>query len=169
MRQIIPIAHVENRILFLRGERVMLDADLAELYGVSTKRLNEQAKRNKHRFPSEFMFQLTSKELSFVMRSRNATASKRNIRYRPYVFTEHGAIMLACVLNSVPAIQASIAVVKAFVRIRKLLATHKDLERKLRELENKYDAQFKVVFDAIRNLMEAPQASPIPHVKGFRG
>jgi hypothetical protein len=167
MNPIIPVTHVENQILFLRGERVMLDADLAELYGVSTKRLNEQVKRNSQRFPREFMFQLSTKETALLMRSQIATGSKRNVRYRPYVFTEHGAIMLASVLNSSIAIQASIAVVKAFVRIRELLATHKDLARKLRELENKYDAQFKVVFDAIRELMN-PSKPAIAKIKGFR-
>ena len=167
MNHLFPIAHVENKILFLRSQRVMLDADLAELYGVSTKRLNEQVKRNFDRFPSEFMFQLSSKESGLLMRSQIATGSKRNVRYRPYVFSEHGAIMLASVLNSSIAIQASIAVVKAFIRIRELLATHKDLARKLVELENKYDAQFKVVFDAIRDLMEKPAAKPL-RIKGFK-
>ncbi len=156
----------ESRILLVRGHNVMLDSDLAELYRVSTKRLNEQVRRNHERFPEDFMFQLTSKE---ALRSQSAT-SKRGRggrRYRPYAFTEHGAVMLASVLNSAVAVQASIQVVRAFIRLREILASHKELARKLAELERKYDKQFKVVFDAIRELMAPPrkQRKPI----GFQG
>ena len=161
------VSYVERRILLIRGYRVMLDADLAQIYGVSTKRLNEQVKRNPKRFPSRYMFQLKSNETARLMRSHFATGSKRNIRYRPYVFTEHGAIMLASVLNTDIAINASLAVVDAFVHLRELLSTHKDLARKLEELERNYDAKFRVVFDAIRELMERPPAKTL-QIKGFK-
>jgi hypothetical protein len=163
--------HIESRILMIRGHRVMLDADLAEVYGVSTKRLNEQVKRNWKRFPLRYMFQLTLQETTRLMRSHFATGSKRNVRYRPYVFTEHGAIMLASVLNTDIAINASIAVVDAFVHLRELLSTHKDLAQKLEELEKKYDAQFRAVFDAIRELMKPVRLSKPPpptKISGFR-
>ena len=161
------ILHVENRILLVRGHRVMLDADLAEVYGVTTKRLNEQVKRNRKRFPSKYMFQLTPREKAEVVASCDHLTRLRFSHAQPYAFTEHGAIMLASVLNSMTAIKASIAVVDAFVRLRELLSTHKDLARKLEDLEKKYDGQFRVVFDAIRNLMEPARAPAMPHVKGF--
>lgn len=167
MNLIIPVPQVENKILFLRGERVMLDSDLALLYGVSTKRLNEQVKRNQQRFPKEFMFQLSQTEKNEVVANCDHLQKLRFSPVRPYAFTEHGAIMLASVLNSPIAIRASIAVVKAFVRIRELLNTHKDLARKLQELEGKYDAQFKMVFDAIRELMNPPKRATLK-IKGFR-
>jgi len=161
---------IEQRILFVRDRKVMLDLDLADIYGVATKRLNEQVKRNIQRFPPEFMFQLSPKETERLMRSHFATGSKRNVRHRPYVFTEHGALMLAGVLNSPAAIRASIAVVKAFMRLRGILATHKDLARKIQEMERKCDSQFKTVFDALRELMRpepAPRLPMPPRVKGF--
>jgi hypothetical protein len=143
---------------------VIFDSDLAALYGVPTKRLNEQVRRNRQRFPGDFMFQLTAAELATAVRSQNATeaefepqmrsqsatASKRNLRYRPYVFTEHGAIMAASILNSPMAVEVSVYVVRAFVKLREMVLAHKDLARKLDSLERKYDAQFKVVFDAIQ-------------------
>jgi len=137
----------------------MLDSDLAEIYGVPTKRLNEQIRRNKGRFPGDFMFQLTPEEAS-VMRSRIATASKRNVRHLPHAFTEHGAIMLASVLNSPIAVQASVLVVRAFVQLREMMIAHKDLARRLDELEKRYDARFKNIFDAIRQLMAPPKQRP---------
>jgi len=162
---------VEERILVINGRRVLLDVDLAELYGVSTKRLNEQVKRNRGRFPSDFMFQLTTRHGSLLMRSRFATGSKRNLRYRPYVFTEHGAVMLASILNSPIAVETSVVVVRAFVRLRQMLATHKKLALKIEELEKKYDGQFRSVFDAIRELMDpvprSPKLAPIPRIRGF--
>jgi hypothetical protein len=154
----VPLVEIERRILTLRGQKVMLDSDLAGLYGVTTKRLNEQVRRNRGRFPRDFMFELSSEETA-TLRSQNAT-SKRGRggrRYAPYAFTEHGAIMLASVLSTRVAVQASVHVVRAFVRLREILATHRDLARKLEELEGKYDAQFKVVFDAIRQLMAPPE------------
>ena len=136
----------------------MLDADLAVLYGVSTKRLNEQVRRNLGRFPGDFMFQLTLEEVE-SLRSQFATSNKvrGGRRYAPLVFTEQGIAMLSSVLNSERAIQVNIEIMRAFVRLRELIATHKDLARKLDALENKYDSQFRVVFDAIRQLMAPPE------------
>jgi hypothetical protein len=153
---LVPAERIERVILMIRGEKVMLDADLASLYGVTTKRLNEQVKRNIDRFPDTFMFQLTKAEFD-GLKSQIATSSWGGRRKLPYVFTEHGVVMLASVLNSAIAVAASIEVVKAFVRLRLMLASNAELARKLETLEKKYDAQFKVVFDAIRQLMTPPQ------------
>jgi phage regulator Rha-like protein len=153
---LVPVERIERAILSIRGEKVMLDSDLAELYGVETKRLNEQVRRNLSRFPPDFMFQLTSQEWE-SLRSQFATLKRGEHRkYFPYAFTEHGALMLANVLNSERAAQTSVQVVRAFVRLRQMLASNAELARKLAALENKYDAQFKVVFDAIRQLMSPP-------------
>ena len=152
----ISMERVENRILSLRGHRVMLDADLAELYGVPTKRLNEAVRRNAARFPEDFMFRLTAGEEE-TLRSQFATSNGRGgRRYIPYVFTELGVAMLSSVLNSERAVQVNIAIMRAFVRLRELAASHKDVLRRLDEMEGKYDRQFKVVFDAIRALMQPP-------------
>lgn len=152
---IIPMERIERAILFIRGEKVMLDSDLAELYGVETKVLNQAVKRNASRFPLDFMFQLTPDELA-NLKSQIVTSSWGGVRKLPYVFTEHGALMLANVLNSERAAQTSVQVVRVFVRLRQLLASNAGLARKLTVLEQKYDAQFKVVFDAIRQLMSPP-------------
>ena len=159
---VIPVEKIERSIFLIRGQRVMLDRDLAILYGVPTKVLNQAVKRNRDRFPEDFMFQLTHQEakswwaevLDARLRSQNVTLKRgQHIKYRPYAFTEHGILMLSSVLNSERAIQVNIAITRAFVRLRKILASHADLARKLEELEKKYDSQFKVVFDAIRQLM----------------
>jgi len=142
----------------------MLDEDLARIYGVTTKRLNEQVKRNKVRFPDDFMFTLTNKELA-DLRSHFATSSWGGRRQPPNAFTEHGAVMLASVLNSPIAIEASIQVVRAFVKLREILADNKELAEKLANLENKFDHNFSVVFEAIRQLMK-PEAKPKPRI-GF--
>jgi hypothetical protein len=157
---LIPSERIEQAIMQLRGQRVILDFDLAQLYGVTTSRLNEQIKRNIDRFPEDFMFRLTAPEFQNLM-SQFATSSSRwgGRRKPPLVFTEHGAVMAANVLNSPTAVAASIEVVRAFVRLRQILSTHKDLARKLEELEKKYDENFRVVFEAIRQLM-VPPASP---------
>ncbi|MHB1040926.1 MAG: ORF6N domain-containing protein [Desulfobacteria bacterium] len=153
---IMPIERVETRILSIRGHRVMLDADLAELYGVPTKRLNEAVLRNAVRFPEDFMFQLKSDEAE-TLRSQFATSNGRGgRRYNPYVFTELGVAMLSSVLNSERAVLVNIAIMRAFVRLRELAASHKDVLLRLDEMERKYDRQFKVVFDAIRSLMQPP-------------
>jgi len=156
----VPLERIEKAIFLIRGERVILAADLAILYGVTTKRLNEQVKRNQRRFPEDFMFQLTPDEAESMRRLRSQFATLKrgqHIKYLPYAFTEHGAIMAANVLNSERAVQASVTVVRAFVRLRQILATNAELARKLEELEKKYDAQFKVVFNAIRQLMTPPE------------
>ena len=147
---------IERAIILVRGEKVMLDSELAEIYGVKTKRLNEQVRRNLKRFPTDFMFQLTAEEWD-SLRSQIATLKRGEHRkYLPNAFTEHGALMLANVLNSERAAQTSVMVVRAFVRLRQLLSSNAELARKLEALEKKYDAQFKVVFDAIRQLMSPP-------------
>ena len=153
-----PVARVEKAILLMRGEKVILDVDLAALYGVTTTRLNEQVKRNQERFPADFAFRLTKDEFTNLI-SQLATSSSQHggRRKLPLVFTEHGAIMAANVLNSKRAVQASVEVVRAFIRLRQILASNAELARKLSELERKYNAQFKVVFDAIRQLMTPPE------------
>lgn len=172
---IIPVERIETSILFLRGQKVMLDRYLANLYGVSTKALNQAVKRNIKRFPEDFMFQLTKEETkiwlayiqSFRSRSQNVTLKRgQNIKYCPYAFTEHGILMLSSVLKSERAIQVNIAIMRTFIRLRKLLSTHEELARKLSVLEKKYDTQFKVVFDAIRELMTPPEPKRRPI--GFR-
>lgn len=130
----------------------MIDSDLSELYGVETKRLNEQVKRNIERFPEDFMFQLSRKEFE-ILKSQNATSSWGGRRTLPYAFTEHGTVMLASVLKSTIAIEASIQIVKAFVKFREILNSQVELAKKIDELEDKYDHQFKQVFEAIRKLM----------------
>ena len=165
MKALIPVEMIERKILLIRGEKVMLDADIAELYGVATKRLNEQIRRNSDRFPEDFAFQLTVEEWQGVKlrddlnRSQIATGSQkhRDPRFLPWVFTEHGAIMAATVLNSKQAVAMSVYVVRAFVKLREMIGSHKDLAKRLDDLEKKYDSQFKVVFDAIRQLMTPPE------------
>ena len=135
----------------------MLDSDLADLYGVATKALNQAVQRRRERFPSDFLLRLTSEEAD-SLRSQIVTskAGRGGRRYLPYVFTEHGAVMLASVLNSPAAVAASIQVVRAFVRVRMILGTHKDLARKLDSLEHQCDRRFKVVFDTIREMLSPP-------------
>lgn len=155
--------NIETRILTIRGQKVMLDADLAELYGVETKRLNEQVRRNSERFPEDFMFQLTSEEF-IHLRSQIATSNnpvgRGGRRYLPFVFTEHGAIMAASVLNSPRAVEISVHVVRAFVHLRELVSGHKELAQKLNQLERKVGAHDKAIAEiitAIRELMSPPE------------
>jgi hypothetical protein len=153
----IPPERIERQILLIRGQKVMLDADLAGLYGVTTKRLNEQVKRNRDRFPEDFMLVLTKQETE-ILRSQIATSSWwGGRRYNPLAFTEQGVAMLSSVLRSQRAVQVNIAIMRAFVKLREMLASNRDLARRLDEMENKYDAQFKVVFDAIRELRKPPE------------
>lgn len=156
----VPNEQIEKSILFIRGQRVMLDSDLARIYGVSTKRLNEQVSRNLDRFPKDFMFQLTEIE-GQSLRSQIATSKigRGGRRFLPYAFTEHGVVMLAGVLNSPVAVQSSVQVVRAFIYLRQVLSTHNDLVRKLNMLERKYDNQFKSVFEAIKKLMTTSESS----------
>lgn len=157
MENTIPNEQIEKTILVLRGQRVILDADLAQIYGVTTKRLNEQVRRNLDRFPDDFMFQLDEME-DEALRSKFATTNTYGgRRTKPFVFTEHGALMVGNILNSPVAVAASIQVVRAFINLRKMLASHVELARKLDSMERKYDHQFKVVFDAIRELTLIPE------------
>jgi hypothetical protein len=158
MDAIVPLEIIENRIYLIRGHKVMIDRDLAELYGVGTKVLVQAVKRNSDRFPPDFMFQLSQDE-SGILRSQTVTSRWGGRRYLPYVFTEQGVAMLSSVLNSDRAIQVNIAIMRTFVKLREMMASHKDLARKLDELEEKYDTQFRVVFDAIRQLMASPAAA----------
>ncbi len=152
----ISLDKIEKNIASVRGQRVLLDADLAALYGVRTKALVQAVKRNLARFPADFCFQLTAEEAA-ALRSRFVTSSGRGgRRYLPYAFTEQGVAMLSSVLRSERAIHVNIEVVRAFVRLRALLSSHEDLARKLTALEGRYDAQFRQVFDAIRELMAPP-------------
>lgn len=169
-RRIMPRFTVESRILLLRHQRVILDADIAELYGVPVKVLNQQIKRNRRRFPSDFVFQLTTKEHA-ALRSQIVTSKegRGGRRYLPYAFTEHGAIMAATVLNSERAVDMSVFVVRAFVRLREMLATNRKLAVKIDELENRldtHDSTINELIDAIKELM-TPDAPPRKRI-GFQ-
>ena len=176
MKGLIPIERIERAIFLIRGQRVILDADLAKLYGVPTFRFNEAFKRNRHRFPDDFAFRLTVAEFA-DLRSQTASAQEmvnssqfamsssrhRGIVHRPWAFTEHGALMAANILRSKQAGQVSVFVVRAFVRLRALLGTHKELDKKLAELERRvesHDAHIQSLFEAIRRLMTPPRAKP---------
>ena len=159
----LPIERIEKTILLIRDQKVILDADLAKLYGVTTTRLNEQVRRNRKRFPDDFMFQLTKEEFK-NLKSHFATSSSGwgGRRKLPLAFTEHGAIMVASILNTQNAIEASIFVVRAFIRLRQMLTSHKELTRKLNELEQHlkgHDQQIQAIFEAIRQLM-TPSEKP---------
>jgi hypothetical protein len=156
MKAIVPIEVIERKIYLIRGQKVMLDSDLAELYGVETKALKRAVKRNIDRFPDDFMFTLTEEEFK-NLRCQIDTSSWGGSRYLPYVFTENGIAMLSGVLQSKRAIAVNIQIMRTFTKLRELLLTHKDLKQRLYELEKKYDLQFKVVFDAIRELMVYPE------------
>jgi hypothetical protein len=158
-QSLIPAARIEKVILLVRGQKVMLDADLAGLYGVETRVLVQAVKRNLERFPEDFMFQLNKEEADFL-RSQIVTLKKgrgQHSKYLPYAFTEQGVAMLSSVLRSQRAIQVNIEIMRAFIRLRQMLASHAELARKLDALEKKYDAQFKDVFEAIRQLMAPPE------------
>jgi len=155
---LIPSVSIEKKIMLFRGLKVMLDSDLATLYGVETKALNRAVKRNLDRFPEDFMFQITPQELKNLMFQFGTSSYGHGGRRKPaYAFTEQGVAMLSSVLRSQRAVKVNIEIMRAFVRIRQWLASNTELARKLAELENKYDAQFKVVFDAIRELMRPPE------------
>jgi len=178
MGGLLPQEVVEQKIFLIRGQKVMLDKDLAKLYGVSTKRLNEQVKRNINRFPDDFIFQLTKVEFQNLMfhfgtsslRSQFATSNRGGRRYFPYVFTEQGVAMLSSVLNSERAAQVNIVIMRVFVKLRHIISTHKDLADKLNELEHKvgkHEEDIKLIFEAIRQMMEPPPAPPKPRI-GFK-
>jgi hypothetical protein len=159
MSRTAPFERITQAILVVRGQRVILDADLADLYGVTVKRLLEAVRRNQNRFPVDFMFQLEKQEVA-NLRSQFATSRWGGRRYTSYAFTEQGVAMLSSVLRSERAVLVNIEIMRAFVRLRRILASNVELARKLNELEAKYDSQFKVVFDTIRELMTSPSCSP---------
>jgi hypothetical protein len=157
MKVPIPIEVIERKILLIRGQKVMLSTHLAELYGVETRALNQAVKRNINRFPEDFMFHLNNSEAEQLV-SQNVIPHKKYLGGSlPYAFTEQGVAMLSSVLNSERAVQVNIAIMRAFVKLREMIASNKKLAKRLDELEKKYDAQFKVVFEAIRELMTSPE------------
>ena len=164
-RFLIPAERIERRILLLRGEKVILDRDLAALYGVLTRNLNKAVSRNLDRFPEDFMLQLTRDEFE-NLKFQFGTSSWGGTRKLSRAFTEQGVAMLSSVLRSKRAVRVNIEIMRAFVRLREIIASNKDLAKRLDELEKKYDSQFKVVFDAIRQLMAPPE--PKPRRIGFR-
>jgi len=157
-KSVIPAERIEKSIFLIRGQKVILDRDLAAIYGAPTFRFNEAVKRNRDRFPEDFMFQLTQEELETLI-SQNAMPKpgRGGRRTLPYAFTEHGAVMAANILKSPLAVQMSVTVVRAFIKMREMLIEQSDLAKKLSDLEKKYDEQFKVVFEAIRQLMTHPK------------
>jgi len=150
--EVIPIERIQNSIYLIRNQKVMLDKDLAALYGVETKALIQAVKRNIERFPSDFMYQLTDKEFA-ILRSRIVTSSWGGRRYNPYVFTEQGVAMLSSVLKSKRAAEVNIAIMRTFVKLRKILATNDLLRRKIESMERKYDEQFQQVFAVLKNML----------------
>jgi len=165
MSDLVPLAQITRRIVLLRGQKVMLSSDLAELYGVETRALLQAVTRNLDRFPSDFMFQLTWDEVAGLRSTPHTRLSRsppvilkrgHNPKYLPYAFTEQGVAMLSSVLRSQRAVHVNIEIMRAFVQLRRMLLTHRELSEKLAALEKKYDVQFKVVFDAIRELMSPP-------------
>jgi len=161
MTRLLAPESIASKILLIRGQRVMLDADLAKLYGVETKYLKRQVRRNIERFPPDFLIRLTRKEYQEVLRCQIGTLEiGQYSKYLPYVFTEHGVAMLSSVLNSRQAILVNIQIMRAFTQLRRAFLTNKDLKRKIEEMERKYDGQFRIVFTAIRKLLEPPPEKP---------
>jgi phage regulator Rha-like protein len=157
--ELIPQETIESKIFLLRGKRVMLDGGLAMLYKVETKQLKRAVNRNINRFPDDFMFELTKEEYR-ALRCQNGTLKRgKHAKYLPYAFTEQGVAMLSSVLNSERAILVNIQIMRAFTKLREMLLAHEDIRRKIEAMERKYDQQFKVVFEAIRKLLEPPPAS----------
>src|SRR5574337_411901 len=166
-KAIIPAEKIDRAILLLRNKRVMLDADLALVFGTTTKKLNQQVKRNIDRFPSDFLFQLTDEEKEWVVTNCDHLKQLKFSSVNPYAFTEHGTIMVATILNTPVAVEASVGIVRAFIILREIFSQYKDLAKRLGEIEAKYDHQFKVVFEAIRKLMQIPASTNRPRI-GYR-
>ena len=166
---LVPLERIEQRIIVLRGQKVLLDADLAELYGVETKALNRAVKRNPERFPGDFMFQLTPEEFTESLRCQIGTSKETQggRRTMPYAFTEQGVAMLSSVLRSPRAVLVNVEIMRAFVRLRRMLATHEELARKIAELEERYDSRFAVVFDVLMELMKPPALPDKKRKLGF--
>ena len=160
MTDLIPMESIIGKIRHLRGEKVLLDSDLAELYGVETKQLKRAVRRHISRFPVDFMFELTRDEYR-SLRSQSGTLKRgAHAKYVPMAFTEQGVAMLSSVMNSPRAVEVNIAIMRAFVQMRKMLAGHEELRRKIEEMESRYDEQFRVVFEAIRSLLETEEPPP---------
>ena len=158
-QSLVPGERITSVIWLVRGQKVMFDADLAALYGVDTRTFNQAVQRNVDRFPADFMFRLTKREFEDLRRQIGISSEWGGRRYAPYAFTEQGVAMLSSVLNSDRAIEVNIAIMRAFVRMREAMISHKEMARRIDEMERKYDGQFKAVFDAIRRLMEPPVPS----------
>ena len=156
---LIPIEKIESRILFLRGKKVMLDVDLAELYKVKTKVLNQAVKRNLKRFPIDFMFQLTKNEMDELVTNCDRFKNLKHSTSYSFAFTEQGVAMLSSILNSERAILVNIQIIRTFTKLREMIEGNRDLKKKIEEMERKYDTQFKAVFEAIKNLIE-PERKP---------
>lgn len=168
MGELVAQERIMGKIFLIRGKRVMLDSDLAELYGVTTKRLNEQVRRNSERFPERYMFQLNRDEAR-IMRSHFATSNRGGRRYLPYVFTEHGVSMLSAVLNTEQAIKVSILIIDTFVKLREMLSSHKEIMLKLEDIEKRiggHDEDIRTLFQALREIL-SPPPKKIPKI-GFR-
>jgi hypothetical protein len=163
---VVSVSRIERKILVVRGQKVMLDADLAELYGVTTGALNQAVKRNLDRFPEDFMFQLSAEERESLVSQSVIPNARGGNRFRPYAFTEQGVAMLSSVLRSERAVRVNVEIMRTFVRLRELLVSHADLAAKLDALEQKYDGQFAVVFQALRGLMveKGRRQSPIGYL-----
>jgi hypothetical protein len=156
MKSLVPIEVIEQKILLINGRKVMLDSDLAALYGVETKMLVRAVKRNSERFPDDFMVQLTKEEFE-NLKYHFGTSRWGGRRYLPYTFAENGVAMLSSVLNSPKAIQVNIQIMRTFTKLREMMSSHKELSRKLSELEKKYDGQFQIVFEAIRQMIDVEE------------
>jgi hypothetical protein len=162
-KNIIPSESIINKIYVFREQKVMLDSDIAELYQVETKRLNEQVKRNLDRFPESFMFQLTKEEWA-DLKSQNATSSWGGRRREPFVFTEHGILMLSSVLNSDIAIKMSVQIIETFVQLRKLANNYEEIMRKIEQMESQYNHQFSEIYQALQQLLSKPKETPRPRI-----
>ena len=159
-KSIVPVGKIQNRILLIRGEKVIIDADLAEFYGVPTKRLNEQVKRNKDRFPEDFLFQLSAKEKAEVVANCDHLSKLKYSKTLPFAFTEHGAIMAASVLNSKRAVEVSVFIVRAFIKLRRMISGHKELARKISQMETRladHDEQLLSLVKAIKHILNPVQ------------
>ena len=164
--KLIPHEVIENKIFLLRGKKVMFDKDLATLYGVTTGALIQAVKRNIQRFPDDFMYQLTKQEFTVLISHFVISKGRGGTRQLPYAFTEHGILMLSSILNSERAVQVNIQIMRAFTKLREMLASHKELRKKIEALENKSDHQFQIVFNAIKGLLQPPPSKPKPSI-GF--
>ncbi len=165
---LIPSERIINRIFFIRGKKVMIDRDLAELYRVETRTLNQAVRRNLKRFPDDFMFEISRQEMeNWKSQIVISNREKMGLRKPPLAFTEQGVAMLSSVLNSEGAVQVNIQIMRTFTKLREILSTHKDLREKVEKMEQKYDKRFKIVFDAIRRLLEAKRTDK-PQPMGFR-